>query len=267
MSWQWRVEYAALVLLLMFACQNCSGNNTTVTAESIMAYVNMFADVHRGKHHLADFTVQVNKYESIFSQQTDKPVINHVAFLKTHKTGSSTLASVVFRASARNHWRMYGNNGTNIGGEAVKEHLGKAYSHRKAHYDTVFVHLGGKVPSPHVYLVLYSRMIDSPHIFTIIREPMSHALSYLCYMKLSKSVSDIEEHIRKLPHLNVQLTDLAIDNSIEAVNKFLREYFQKFSFVCLTEYFNECLVMMRRYFNWSFRDLLYMRLLDSKDSE
>ena len=53
----------------------------------------------------------------------------------------------------------------------------------------------------------------------------------------------------------------------EDVDVFLNSTWKDFELVCLTEYFDECLVMMRRRFNWNMLDITYLRLLDSADTQ
>ena len=131
-------------------------------------------------------------------------------------------------------------------------------------------HVSGPDAGPHVPLNdvirFIGRIVHSPRqTVTLVREPLSHALSHLCYYMLPADIYDVERLLfQRLQH-NVMAQDFGITNE-DDFETFAQGDFGLFDLVCITEYFDECLVMMRRRFNWDMLDITYIRLLDSEEN-
>eukprot|EP00042_Codosiga_hollandica_P027982 m.143570 g.143570 ORF g.143570 m.143570 type:complete len:241 (+) comp52647_c0_seq21:506-1228(+) len=108
----------------------------------------------------------------------------------------------------------------------------------------------------------YRAIIEDVQIMTIVREPLSHALSWLTY---TQAVNDMNTLVRLIPTNSLPENPMALDlglRSEEDIMRFLTDDWHHFSLICIMEAFDECLVMMRRKFNWNMQVILYMRLLD-----
>ena len=110
---------------------------------------------------------------------------------------------------------------------------------------------------------LYHYLIKDPAVITILREPIKHALSWACFYNLPQTLKDLEAKVKSLKP-NKVCEEFGIV-TLEQLKYFIANHFPKFELVCISEFFDECMVMMRRRFNWSLLDITYLRLLDSED--
>ena len=136
-------------------------------------------------------------------------------------------------------------------------------------YDVAFQHLSGQRPfafSMDQLFTFYGNIIANPSVFTIVREPISHALSWIAYMKLPQTIDEVNSMIQghELPN-NLLCIDFGLSTASD-VHQFLTRDMSRFSLVCIAEQFDECLVMMKRKFGWSMLDITYLRLLDASNS-
>jgi hypothetical protein len=136
-------------------------------------------------------------------------------------------------------------------------------------YDTAFQHLSGTAPLAFPIrqaIKFYQEIIQDPLVFTIVREPLSHALSWLAYFKIPKSIEELQDLVigPAMP-VNPLAADFALRTHSD-VESFLHTEIHNFRLVCLAEAFDECLVMLKRVLNWSFLDITYLRLLDASST-
>jgi hypothetical protein len=193
--------------------------------------------------------------------------ISHVALLKTHKTASSTLASVLFRYAARHNLRMFAMGpGTVMPSMYVKRLASFVPKSRLHKFDMLFQHLSGMdtlgVNMPGVFR-MFEGLIDNPRVITIVREPMKHALSWACYMRTPQNLKSLYKIVdsNSLPS-NTLAADFGITTR-DQLDKFLATDFSRFELVCITELFQECLVMLMRRFGWSLLDITALSILES----
>ena len=204
---------------------------------------------------------------------------NHLVFVKTHKTGSSTLQLILqiygyyrnisFLFSAKNM-----NNGhiryirtsveTALPPLSVKA---KDYKHYYNNFDMSTVHIRYN----HSYFD--SMMKNSTRYISILREPSTHFESAFVffgfYKTRGKSLQcQIEEYFekgnRRGRHVNNgQMMDLGFDlkkalNKTE-IERHINKLSREFDLMLITEYFDESLLLLRKLMCWSFSDILYIK--------
>ncbi|XP_001624149.3 galactosylceramide sulfotransferase isoform X2 [Nematostella vectensis] len=214
--------------------------------------------------------------------------VDHVLFLKTHKTGSSTLTNLLNR---------YGNKH-----ELTFALPQTAYSFNWPHkFRTVYV-----VPvyrRPHI-LCNHARFNKKPmnilfpkkdtKYLTILRHPVTHFESIFNFMKLWDSLNikgrDSIEIMDKFlqgnssfnpEYLSSKLTarllrnpmlfDLGMDyryfQDLSAVWTYIQTLHKEFDLVLIMEYFDESMVLMKRTFCWDIDDVLYLKLNERRDKD
>ena len=243
---------------------------------AVINHVNDVTSTHRGRRdvfqplHDAIAAVPVQ-----FQRDPARPSIDHVALFKTHKTASTTLASLLFRYAARHQSRVFKCNSASTviaiddGCWRTAWHADKAYTERLS-FNFVLYHISVRGDELTVrigdVMTLYNSIVRDPWLLTTLRNPRSHCLSWLCYYMLPQNMTQLEDmiHNNTLAN-NIQVREYGIKN-LDALRHFIRHELNQFSLVCITEYFDECLVMMRRRFNWDMLDITYIRLLDSSNN-
>lgn len=210
--------------------------------------------------------------------------VNNFAFVKTHKTGSTTLRSITSRYGYARNLSFLLNNDGQIGhfnGIFLK------YSNTSSNFlPPIGVKVGDfanyrnyNISNVHLRYnraKLNQLMYDSSNLklFTILREPAEQWLSWFQYYKKYKKVgytaTNISEaampYINKLEKangdFNQQSRDLGIGSKIYFNNSLLdqavTEMSDEFSLVLITEYFDESLILLRKEFCWNFEDILYV---------
>ena len=193
--------------------------------------------------------------------------VSHVALLKTHKTASSTLASVLFRYAARHNLRLFAMGpGTVMPSMYVKRLASFIPESRRHKFDIFFQHLSGtdtlEVNMTRVFR-MFEGLIENPRVITIVREPLKHALSWACYMRTPRTIRGLYQLLgSKLMPSNTMAADFGITTR-DQLDKFLATDFGRFELVCITELFQECLVMLMRRFGWSLLDITALSILES----
>ena len=194
----------------------------------------------------------------------------HVVLYKTHKTGSTTLASVLFRYAARHRLRLFARSGTVINPALVQRLANTSHDTSAYSADVIFQHVSGlgiDLAFPlRTALAFYRRVVPDPHIVTLMRNPLQQSLSWLCYYALPQDIFALERRIfdATLPD-NLQCHEFGA-RSPEELTAFIEGEMRQFELFCISEMFDECLVMMRRRYNWDMLDITYIRLLDSEEN-
>jgi len=205
----------------------------------------------------------VQKYEPNWLRSpTERPKKRgNIALFKTHKTGSTTLGSILFRFGSKHGRRFF------VGAEH--------YIEPRKTVDRASTQIGANIQLQHhrnknintnYYFNFYRSFMKSPTFITILRDPMSRYISSLHYFwEPYVSLKSTKNFLRFREYHNQQCADLGITTDM-GVNDFLRpggnnEQF----FVLILERFDESLVLMKRYFNWELEDILYIKLLESCD--
>ncbi|EDQ89007.1 uncharacterized protein MONBRDRAFT_25794 [Monosiga brevicollis MX1] len=211
-----------------------------------------------------------------------------VVYIKTHKTGSSTLTNIFHRVAYRNKARpVLPINNLYLGYPDTATLMSSYVKLRPFKGRDVY----DMLVSAHA---VYNRpkmelLVPQATYVTILRNPVTHFMSSWKYWH-------IQDHIMRDLHVNVTMSqflaqpmdylprmnlldralthnsmsfDLGISSepSQDQVFNLMQDLQQRFGLVLITEYFDESLVLMRRMLCWDRRDIVYMSLKVSKTSK
>ncbi|CAH1269832.1 GAL3ST1 [Branchiostoma lanceolatum] len=212
-----------------------------------------------------------------------------IAFIKTHKTGGTTVMQILHRFGyLRNTSFLLPHNDIN-----------DLYPHGLLNpnlYLPPIQHGHGILTYHAVYdrRSIIKHLSENSTFFTIIREPLSHLKSTFSYYRLSRLMEDyesteMEAMIKFLedpgrydtkfntdsPSRPVSFTrnpmalelgfpvdklqNTAGDPSSEEIKNFLQRISRDLDLVMIMEYFEESLVLLRRLMCWDLQDILYLR--------
>ncbi|KAK6174408.1 hypothetical protein SNE40_017691 [Patella caerulea] len=210
----------------------------------------------------------------------------HIAFLKVHKSGSSTVANIIQRFALENN--------LNVVLPLKKPHV----SHYNYIGDSKPLTKQSIIPLPNnqSYDILYNHVIynrtffrailpPDTFYFAIVREPVDRFLSAARYYGLQKQLikngilnanstkyifSKFLENQRKLKtgHNNYVDNGMAHDfgvprkqiHNISFVKDYLKQLDKDFHFVMLMEYFDESLILLKKLLCWDIKHVLYIKL-------
>ncbi|CAN0088221.1 unnamed protein product, partial [Ectocarpus sp. 6 AP-2014] len=204
---------------------------------------------------------------------TDSQVAN-VAFVKTHKTASTTLAAIMYRYAARHELKLshFG------GGSAVslKSAAAKTKEDRQL-VDIMHYHITtqGQYTGTWDEAVKYYRRImrdpDDINFVTVLREPRSHLLSYYYYYIQPRNQISIEEFLmhtagsskdHKLLY-NPLSAEFGV-RTAEQLDSLISDTLPDFKLILLTERLEEGLLVLARMLHWHMIDLTYCDLNETK---
>ncbi|XP_077865144.1 galactose-3-O-sulfotransferase 2-like [Saccoglossus kowalevskii] len=200
--------------------------------------------------------------------------ITNIVYIKTHKTGSTSLHCIICRYGYDNKLSFL----------FSKENTKNGYFRKTALNPLKFLPpLGGANNKTWKYNILsghvtYSRnrmdslMEENTKYITILREPARQIESHMNFFKLRKNVmAGISLFTRqpsnfenggKSSSRNNQIRDLGLtlgETSNETfVNETIETLNKEFDLVLITEYFDESLVLLTRLFHWSVDDVIYL---------
>jgi hypothetical protein len=208
-----------------------------------------------------------------YLHQGESKKLMNIVLYKTHKTAGGTLCSVLFRFASRHHSRIFNadNGSAPIPSNAFRNWTVNHTLYQQGSYNTLMRHVAFKASPPPLPLSemieFFKYIINKPFIITVLRESLEQSLSYL-YFYYGKEISRlgltkaIEEY---LPH-NPQGAELGIDTQ-EKLYRFLESEMDLFDMICVTEHFDECMVMLRRRMNWDMVDITYLRVHDADEEK
>ncbi|KAJ8302644.1 hypothetical protein KUTeg_019040 [Tegillarca granosa] len=209
----------------------------------------------------------------------------HVAFLKVHKAASSTTQNIFLRYGYDRNLTFvlprppkffYPNIISTVTSVNNKNILPPPVN---KHYDILCCH------------VIYNRKAfeaimpkDTAYI-GIVREPSEHIRSIIQYFRPKEiyerfNSTDPIADFFKNPGRTLRNTQSYLNNRMafeydfprslfyskdnDGINNYLRKLANEFHLVIVVEYFDESIVLMRRILNWSIKDILYVKLNESK---
>ena len=230
-------------------------------------------------------------WESTNNQPRPCKPVNNILFLKTHKTGSSTITNLLNR---------YGDKNDLIFTFPFKSFWFKwPLSFRLSFVEDTF----GRAPN---ILCNHARYNGAPmnwlfpketsRYITILREPVQQFESVFNFFNLGSHFNELKKVPSKLEAFldnttfyfnqakgqvkknlritlnllkNPSLFDLGLDTyfheDLTVVRDYIRFLEQEFDLVMLMEYFDESLVLLKRRFCWKFEDILYFKLNERGD--
>ena len=207
-----------------------------------------------------------------------------ILFLKTHKTGSSTITNIFFRYGDLRNLSFVLSDGTLLGWPK--------------RFQLKFPRLlQSKAPN---ILCSHARFNQKPmnwlfpkqtsKYVTILRNPVDNFESVFRYMKLGSplgvgngpdSLQTFLENgvsfgkfktVKASPLVrNPLLYDLGLSfkyyQNLTAVNEYIQFLDKEFDLVMIMDYFDESLVLMKRLLCWQMEDILYLKLNERQDKE
>ena len=210
--------------------------------------------------------------------------IHHIYFLKTHKTGSTTLGTILLSYGVRRNHKIVLNpdladmdwpapltlNEVSI---QVKSDEAKIFvSHirfnkgpvntvfpkPKAKYITIVRHPVSQFKSAWVFYRI-SRLTNIPDntINTFLKS--SDALQEMQKRFNKTKISEIFFHFSNSNLYDMGLEQENIQN-MELVEGYIDKMEREFDLVMITEYFDESLILLKRLLCWEFQDIVYIRL-------
>ncbi|XP_053324539.1 galactosylceramide sulfotransferase [Spea bombifrons] len=212
---------------------------------------------------------------------------HNLMFLKTHKTGSSTILNILFRYGEKHHLRFAFPRGRNDFGypEYFQRWQVEGYrpgvcfnmicNHMRFQHSEVTTLL----PSDAVYVTV---LRDPALLFESSFQYFGRAVPLTWSLPGSGNEQKINTFLRSpLSYYdpggfnahylrNLLMFDLGYDNDLNAkdpmVGQVLEELDRRFHLVMLLEYFDESLLLLRDLMCWDMDDILYFKLNARKDS-
>ncbi|KAI8805491.1 galactose-3-O-sulfotransferase-domain-containing protein [Cladochytrium replicatum] len=210
------------------------------------------------------------------------PRQNRYIFIKTHKTGSTTLGSIFFRYGVKHRQKIF------IPGRHYTDQMDFEHPKITSNLDShIFLsHFGPMnrswfrehpVQLNVAYMMqMYRRAVPGGMGITVLRDPHARFLSHYQYLiRPSHPHLSLADYARSRKvffapgvgywsqNWNRQCQELGI-RTVEDLNRFLAvEKDKYFSLILITELFDESLVLMRRMLGWERGDILYVKMLDS----
>ena len=222
-----------------------------------------------------------------------KPV-NNILFLKTHKTGSSTVTNILnrygdsrdlmfavpsVRVTYSFFWprlfqlrfaQAFGRSPNILCNHARYNKVPMNWLFPKEttryitmlreptqHFESVFnfFHLGKR------FLALPTHNVSTPPLETFLQNAASH-LEHVDPKKTSSSINLIR---------NPSLFELGLDSKYHSNSTVVRNYIEflqnEFDLVMLMEYFDESLILLKRRFCWKIHDILYFKLNERREKD
>lgn len=193
---------------------------------------------------------------SRFARDPARATVTKVAVPKTHKTGSSTLASVFFRYAARHKLRVW-QRGTWTFVPAAT-FVKPPPPEDKEQYDMHISHLNprGFFRGPFSKVADFYQHVIGPDVnmVTLVREPRQQYVSWLYYyvvpkMKEGDPMDVLRQFVADGKNKNILSQEFALRDR-PTFDTFMKTYFEQFKLIMIAERFDESLVLLRRLFNW-----------------
>jgi len=201
-----------------------------------------------------------------------QPPRKKIGFLKTHKTGSTTVGSIVYRYAARNGLKHYQEDG-HIMHFNKPERFGQP-----GEWDAIYNHWTGTgywtsnaLDNSNAFSLLqwYRRMLGAEsELVTIFRNPDSHYLSWYTYYEQPQRPEVPFDEWLKQGHNNPQASTFGFQlqsNRRQLLKRFLHEGLESMDLIMVMERMSESLVVLRHRMNWDLRDVVSLKMYSSKD--
>eukprot|EP01104_Vermistella_antarctica_P010687 TRINITY_DN2866_c0_g1_i2.p1 TRINITY_DN2866_c0_g1~~TRINITY_DN2866_c0_g1_i2.p1 ORF type:complete len:425 (+),score=46.21 TRINITY_DN2866_c0_g1_i2:379-1653(+) len=206
------------------------------------------------------------------------PEVTRLVFIKTHKTGSSTIANILYRFGSTRRLRFYAPNKYAFTDRPPKS---LAVSERGQEEPFDICHLHGRNGGLGFDAIFqwYRNLIAGAEFVTILRDPVQRYISDWNFFQRPKMKVDvtpgsnrddgntIEEALLRYTRApgthNRMAFDLGIHNQSE-LDEFIRTGMKKIAMILVSDRMVESLVIMKRVFHWRLDgDLMHLRVLDS----
>ncbi|XP_006817509.2 galactosylceramide sulfotransferase-like [Saccoglossus kowalevskii] len=242
--------------------------NTTVSYVTLQRFnINIISSDYEYRELKIDEPSHEECLERLYARPVCKPK-NKIIYVKTHKTASTTLASILERYGYTRNLTIAVPNGNHVfsNTELFNKKMVSNFADMK-NYDMLTNH------------ARYNRrkldsLIPNATYITILRHPVQQFESAFGYFQwgrfipakdpISEFLRNPEKFTNKIPTntRNGQLFDLGLSATktldAEIVNETLQTLHKEIDVVLITEYFDESLLILRDLLCWSVNDILYI---------
>ena len=224
--------------------------------------------------------VDINHDDTFVMDGDNCTPITNIVFLKTHKTGSTTMTSIFERFGYRNNLTF-----------ALPKHrhgFDKSKNFSQAYVIPIPKVLAKSYPRFNILAnhAIYNRpeldkTVPNATYITILRNPVTQLESAFGYFEMYKGLNisgpnafeifmenislyfynTTFKYKQKIRSKNGQLFDLGFNtkvNNTDIIRRKIRTLDGEFDLVLITEYFDESLILMRKLLCWSYDDILYI---------
>lgn len=267
-----------------------SGKRVKVREETLMISEASSAENSRGKEtEKKTFTTGYNNrstQENVPGPSTFKDLSNvqsgvfplkekrHIAFLKVHKAASTTLQTMFFRFGFERNLSFVLPIQGNYFSKSTETHEDLIPPAHGDHYDIICNHgifshkiYSGIMPNDTVYLAVvrkpFDQFVSAVNYYTEV-----YKFQYLLNVpedRIENLIKYPERYDKPLSYtMNSMSRDFGFkeshffsESSLEA-KQYLKNLGKIFDFVLIAEYFDESLILMKRFLQWSLKDILYI---------
>ncbi|XP_070547251.1 galactosylceramide sulfotransferase-like [Ptychodera flava] len=257
----------------------------SVTVTSLFVTALYIARLHSSASkldtQLGQFVSKTFRNSSIMHGKSKLPCkeVTQVVFIKTHKTASSTMNSVVQRFGYNRSLAFALPKDGHIFDETqlfARELLQyqRPPSNQRTHFNIIASHLRYNRPE-------LDKVVPDATYITIIRNPVQRFESafgynnYASKLKLTESKNPLEEFMKKPDEYVKRITnvrrdllrngmsfslgfDHRFDDSDSAINEMIDKLDKELDLVLISDYFEESLVLLKNVLCWKFDDILYI---------
>ncbi|XP_045159392.1 galactose-3-O-sulfotransferase 2-like isoform X2 [Mercenaria mercenaria] len=197
-------------------------------------------------------------------------MLRHIAFLKVHKAGSSTMQNIFFRFGLKYNLNVFVPNTGNF----LRSRYQIIPLKGNDHYDIIACHTYYK--NFRLFNILPSDAVK----IGIVREPLSRMISsayfyrdmsrfpYLVRVPDSKFINNLVNYPERFERKYFSFTRNAMARDFSFpyyqpsdkahIQKYLNKLNEEILLVLVLERFNESLVLMKRILNWRLTDIIYL---------
>eukprot|EP00904_Undaria_pinnatifida_P006312 jgi/Undpi1/2810/HiC_scaffold_14.g06187.m1 len=201
----------------------------------------------------------------------------NVAFAKTHKTASTTLAMILVRYARRHDKKLASFGGPHVSaiplGEAVEQvrKSGERVDVMHYHYTESGMFTGRWKEATAMYKEIMQEGERISYV-TVVRNHREHFLSYYYYF-VQPEVQLSVEHFFQRDGQGMQNQRERLKNPLclefgihtsEELDEFIQAQLPDFRLIILTEAFDEGLMVLRRLMGWEMIDMTYARMMETK---
>ena len=198
--------------------------------------------------------------------------VRHIGFLKVHKAASSTIQNIFFRFGHQRNLSFVFTTDANYFSRKKEEHYPILPPRYRTGYDILCNHgifndetYASILPADTVYIAIVR---DPLELFLSSVNYYTQTEMYIPYLRavpgnkvqnLIRNTSDYDPELFSYSR-NVMARDLGFPATEISglLDRHLKLLERKLKLVMLVEYFEESLVLLKRYLNWDLKDILYI---------
>ena len=219
--------------------------------------------------------------------------ISHIYYLKTHKTGSSTIGTMLLKYGiirnrtivldpdlADMEWpaplvlnevsSLVNKDSEKIFSSHIRFNKGPVntiFPKPKAKYITIIRHPVSKFKSAWLAYQNFRRFTGVP----LAEGPLNKFLSSPNALEEIRKILFKTNYYKAYNHLsNPNLFDMGLEQenlqNATLVNRYIDKMEEEFDLVMITDYFDESLILLKRLLCWEFEDIVYIKLREKKEN-